>query len=211
MEDRIVYRVGAWGAIIGGVLAILVNVFRPEHATASHQFAMISVVVLSLLILLGLVALTRSMDDSPAASAWAGFGWAFGLVGVTFSVASHAIYATLDRDHDLIGANVLDGVELIGDSLLFAWTISFFGATALFYGLAMTSSSMYPSWLGRVTVGSSMVGFVAGFMGAFAGATSTSQLIFAISAGVFSLVIIYVGVLLLRRASTAVAISASRT
>lgn len=209
MEDRIVYRVGAAGATSGGVLAIVVNVFRAEHGTAIHQFAMISVVVLSLLILLGLVALTRSMDDSPAASAWAGFGWAFGLLGVTFSVASHVIYAALDRDHDLMGVDVLDGVELIADSLLFAWTISFFGATALFYGLAMASSSRYPSWLGWVTVGSGMVGFVSGFGHAFAGATSTSQLMFAISAGIFSLVIIYVGVLLLRRSSATAPIGAN--
>jgi len=211
MEDTIVYRVGAWGAIIGGVLAILVNVFRPEHATASHQFAMISVVVLSLLILLGLVALTRSMDDSPAASAWAGFGWAFGLVGVTFSIASHAIYAALDRDHDLLGAGVLGGVELVADSLFFVWAISFFGATALFYGLAMATSAIYPTWLGWVTVAGGVVGLVTGFMHAFAGATSTSQLLFAISAGVFSLVIIYLGVLLLRRSTSAVALTRNAT
>lgn len=210
MEDRIVYRVGAWGAIIGGILAIVVNVFRTEHATVSHQRAMIGIIVLSLLLLLGFFALTWSTDDTPA-SAWGRLAWGTALIGVTFSIASHAIYTALDRDHDLMGANVLDGVELIADSLFFAWAITFFGATALFYGLAMTMSASYPTWLGWVSVAGGVVGLVTGFMHAFAGATSTSQLLFALSAGLFSLVIIYVGVLLLRRSTSAVALTGNAT
>lgn len=210
MEDRIVYRVGAWGAIIGGILAIVVNVFRTEHATVSHQRAMIGIIVLSLFILLGFFALTRSIDGAPA-SAWGRLAWGTALIGVTFSVASHAIYAALDRDHDLLGADVLDGVELIADSLFFAWAITNFGAAALLYGVAMATSASYPTWLGWVTVAGGVVGLVAGFMHAFAGATSTSRLLFAISAGVFSLIIIYVGVLLLRRSSAAVALAPNAT
>ncbi|HEX6299768.1 MAG TPA: hypothetical protein VF148_04825 [Acidimicrobiia bacterium] len=210
MEDRIVYRVGAWGAIIGGILAIAVNVFRSEHATESHQRAMIGIIVLSLLILLGFFALTRSIDGAPA-STWGRLAWGTSLIGVTFSIASHAIYAALDRDHDLMGADVLDGVELVADSLFFAWAITFFGATALFYGLAMATSTSYPTWLGWVTVAGGVVGLITGFMHAFAGATSTSELLFALSAGIFSLVIIYMGVLLLRRSSTAVALTAKAT
>lgn len=210
MDDRVLYRVGAWGAIIGGILAIVVNVFRPEHATESHQLAMIGIIVLSLLLLLGFFALTWSIDGAPA-SAWGHLAWGFALIGVTFSIASHAIYAALDRDHDLMGAEVLDGVELIADSLFFAWAITFFAATALLYGLAMATSRSYPTWLGWVTVAGGVVGLVTGFMHAFAGATSTSKLLFAISAGVFSLVIIYMGVLLLRRSSAAVALTGNRT
>lgn len=210
MEDRIVYRVGAWGAIIGGILAIVVNVFRTEHATESHLRAMIVIIVLSLLILLGLFALTRSIDGAPA-SAWGRLAWGTALIGITFSIASHAIYAALDRDHELMGADVLHGVELIADSLFFAWAITFFGATALFYGLAIAASPSYPTWLGWVTAAGGVVGLVTGFMHAFAGATSTSELLFAISAGLFSLIIIYVGVLLLRRSPAAVALTGNAT
>lgn len=203
MEERIVHRVGAWAAIAGGIGAIAVNVFRAEHGTASHQRAMIGIIVVSLLFLLAFFALTRSIEDPPG-SAWGRLAWGTGLVGLTFSIASHAIYAAMDRSHDLMEAGTLDGVELIADSLFFAWAITFFGATALFYGLAMARSSGYPTWLGWVTIGGGIVGLVTGFMHAFDGATSTSELLFAISAGVFSLVIVFVGVLLLRRPSIAV-------
>ncbi|MGA7271869.1 MAG: hypothetical protein WB239_12425 [Acidimicrobiia bacterium] len=201
MEDRIGYRVGAWGAIIGGTLAIVVNVFRPEHATANHLRAMVGIIVVSLLFLPAFFALTRSIDNAPA-SGWARLAWGVALVGVTFSIASHAIYAALDRSHDVMGAGTLDGVELVADSLFFVWAITFFGATALLYGLAMARSSGYPTWLGWVTMSGGVVGFVAGFTHAFSGATSATESLFAISAGVFSLVILYVGILLLQQSST---------
>lgn len=111
----------------------------------------------------------------------------------------------------MTGAGALDSVALVGDGLRVAWAITLFGAAALFYGLAMAASRNYPTWLGWVTVVGGLVGLLAGFTYAFAGATSASKLMFAISAGVFSLVLLYVGVLLLRWSSTAVALTGKGT
>ncbi len=174
------------------------------------ELTMVGIIVASLLLLLAFVALTRSIDGTPAAG-WGRLAWSTALVGVTIGIAYHAIYSSLRRGTEVIGADVLDGVALIGDGLFAAWAITLFGAAALFYGLAMAASRSYPAWLGWVTVAGGIIGLVAGFSHAFAGAGSASRLLFAISAGVFSLVILYVGVLLLRRSSTLVAVSASET
>lgn len=224
MEERIVYRVGAWGAIIGGILAILVNVFRQGRSSdaVSHlrstvdmaatsgrwELTMVGIIVASLLLLLAFFALTQSVDDSRA-SAWGRLAWVTALVGTTIGIAYHAIYTGLQRGAEVMRAEALDSVALVGDGLYSAWAITLFGATALFYGLAMATSSRYPTWLGWVTVAGGVAGLVTGFMHAFAGVTSTSRLLFAISAGVFSLVVLYVGVLLLRRSSTSVALTAN--
>lgn len=226
MDDRIIYRVGAWGAIIGGILAIMVNVFRQGRRSdaVSHlrstvdmaatsgrwELTMVGIIVASLLLLLAFFALTRSIDDSPA-SAWGRLGWVTALVGTTIGISYHAIYTGLQRGAEVMRAEALDSVALVGDGLYFVWAITLFGTTALFYGLAMATSRSYPTWLGWVTAAGGVVGLVTGFMHAFAGATSASKLLFAMSAGVFSLVILYVGVLLLRQSSTAVALSANTT
>lgn len=219
MEDRIVYRVGAWGAIVGGILAIVVNLLGPRSdsgdvgdlqatvdtaaASGRWEITMVGIVVVSLLILLAFFALTRSIGESPG-EAWARLGWGFGLVGISLGIATHAIYSGLHRGAEALGAEALGGVALVADGLFFAWAITLFGAAALFYGLALAASRSYPTWLGGVTVGGALIGLLAGFMHAFAGTTSTSLLLFGISAGVFSLVILYVGVLMLRRSSTVV-------
>jgi hypothetical protein len=217
MEDRLVYQVGAWGAILGGVLAIVVNVLGPRPGSGSvgelratvdtaatsggWELTMVGIIVVSLLILLAFFALTRSFQDAPA-SGWGRLAWATALVGATIGIAAHAVYTGLHRGAGVMTADALDGVALVADGLFFAWVLTLFGATPLLYGLAMTRSHNYPTWLGWVTVIGGIVGLLAGFMHAFAGQTSTSVTLFAIGAGVFSLVIIYVGVLLLRQSST---------
>lgn len=219
MEDRIVFRVGAWGAIVGGILAIVVNVLgpRPDSGDVSDlqatvnvaatsgkwETTMVGIVVVSLLMLLAFFALTRSIGDSPG-EAWARLGWAFGLVGITIGIATHAIYTGLHRGAEAMGGDALGGVALVADGLFFAWAITLFGAAALCYGLALAASEVYPTWLGGVTMAGALVGLLAGFMHAFDGSTSTSLLLFGISAGVFSLVIIYVGIRLLRQSTAAV-------
>ena len=164
MEDQAVYRVGAWGAIVGGILAIVVNLLGPRSdsgdvgdlqatvntaATSGRwEITMVGIVVVSLLILLAFFALTRSISDSPG-EAWARLGWGFGLAGITIGIATHAIYAGLHRGAETMGADTLGGVALVADGLFFAWAITLFGAAALFYGLALAASRpIPPGWEG---------------------------------------------------------------
>lgn len=224
MEDRAVYRVGAWGAIIGGVLAIVVNAFGPrpdpdavgdlgatvDVATSNGRWeiTMVGIIVVSILILLALYALTRSVDGSPA-SGWGHLAWGTAVVGVTIGIAAHATYAGLHRGADMVSPDVLDGVALVADGLFAAWAITLFGATPLLYGLALRRSVDYPTWLGWATIGGGILGLIAGFTHAFAGATAASVVLFGVGAAIFALAILWVGVLLLRRVSAGALVSSA--
>ncbi len=217
MEDRTVFRVGAWAAIIGGILAVVVNVFAPRPAaddlgdptalldvvatSSAWELIQIGVVVALLLILAGFYAVTKSVKDAPA-SAWAHFGLGAAVIGTTIGVAAFAINASFGQAVDAVGVDALASAAVISGGLFNAWVITFFGLTALLYGLALAASDEYPSWLAWVTVLAGLVGLVTGFMDAFAGATEVSTFVlFPISSGVLTLVIIYLGVLLLGKAS----------
>lgn len=218
MEDRTVFRVGGWAAIIGGILAVVVNVLAPRPAaddlgdptalldvvatTSAWELIQIGVVVALLIILAGFYAVTESVKDAPA-SAWARFGLGAAVIGTTIGVAAFAINASFGQAVDAVGVDALASAAVISGGLFNAWVITFFGLAALLYGLALAASSEYPSWLGWVTVLAGLVGLATGFIDAFAGATEVSTFVlFPISSGLLTLVIIYLGVLLLGKAST---------
>ncbi len=217
MEDRTVFRVGAWAAIIGGILAVVVNVFAPRPAaddlgdptalldvvatTSAWELIQIGVVVALLIILAGFYAVTESVKDAPA-SAWARFGLGAAVIGTTIGVAAFAINASFGQAVDAVGVDALASAAVISGGLFNAWVITYFGLAALLYGLALAASSEYPSWLGWVTVLAGLVGLATGFIDAFAGATEVSTFVLVpISSGLLTLVIIYLGVLLLGKAS----------
>jgi hypothetical protein len=217
MEDKTVFRVGGWAAIIGGILAVVVNVFAPRPAaddlgdptalldvvatSSAWELIQIGVVVALLIILAGFYAVTKSVKDAPA-SAWASFGLGAAVVGTTIGVATFAINANLASGLDSVGADALASAAVITGGLFNVWVITYFGLAALLYGLALAASDEYPSWLGWVTVLAGLVGLVTGFIDAFAGATEVSTFVlFPISSGVLTLVIIYLGVLLLGKAT----------
>lgn len=222
MEDRVVYRVGAWGAIIGGALAIVANAFGPRpdsdalgdlratvdvaRSSGRWEITMIGIIVISVLILLALYALTRSVDGTPA-SGWGRLAWGTAVAGVAVGIAAHAVYASLSRGADAIAPEVLDGVALVADGLFSAWAIVLFGATPVLYGLALRRSVAYPSWLGWGTIGGGIVGLVAGIDHAFGGATSASMVLFGVGAAVFALAVMSTGVVLLRRVSAGAIVS----
>ena len=217
MEDRTVFRVGAWAAIIGGILAVVVNVFAPRPAaddlgdptalldvvgtTSNWELIQIGVVVAVLIILAAFYAVTKSVRDAPA-SAWARFGLGAAVIGTTIGVATFAVNASFASGVDSVGADAMASAVVISGGLFDAWVITYFGLAALLYGLALAASNEYPSWLGWVTILAGVVGLVTGFIDAFAGATEASTFVlFPISSGLLTLVIIYLGVLLLGKAS----------
>lgn len=218
MEDRTVFRVGGWAGIIGGILAILVNVFypRPESANLGDPVAYLQLadaqawewlhlaLIATLLIILAVFyAVTKTIDDGPA-SAWARFGLGAVVIGTAIALAGFGIQATFGQGLDELGADALASGAYIGGGLLNVWVITYFGLGALLYGLAIAASKAYPSWLGWVTALGGLVGIVSGAVDIVAGPNSASTFVlFPISSGILTLVIIYLGVLLLRRPAPA--------
>ena len=220
MGDRTVFRVGGWAAIIGGVLAVVVNVVSPRGSaddlgdptafvsvaatTTGWELIQTGVVVALLLLLAGFYAITKSIEDVPAKT-WTRFGLGAVTIGTTIGVAAFAINAGLLQGGEAIGSDVVSGIAFyVGGGLFNAWTLVYFGLGAGLYGMALAASNRYPTWLGWVTVLAGLVGLISGFMNVLAGATEVSTFVlFPISSGVLTLVIIYLGVLLLRDATPA--------
>jgi len=70
------------------------------------------------------------------------------------------------------------------------------------FGIAMITSTAYANRLGWVTIVAGVAGLAAGFMDSLLGLTTASTFVlFPISSGLFTLIVLYIGVLLLRRAS----------
>jgi hypothetical protein len=216
MQNRTVLRVGAWAAILGGILGIVVNAFNPLrpkadelgdpfaplHAAAisgSWEVVQIGVIVALLFFLAAFYTITRSIPDNPA-QGWASFGLGAVFLGITLSVAGFAIYAGLPSAIEELGVDALVGVGVAVGGLLTGSQIVLFGVGGLLYGAAIVSSKTYPTWLGWAIGAGGVAGLVAGFMDAFIGPTvATNFVLFPVSSGLLILSVIYIGVLMLRK------------
>ena len=97
----------------------------------------------------------------------------------------------------MVSASFVEG------GLFRVWVITFFGLAAALYGLAFITSVEYPTWLGWVALIAGVVGLVTGFSDSLVGLTEVSAFVlFPITSGLTTLVIIYLGVRFLRPPST---------
>lgn len=216
MEDKTVLRVGAWAAIVGGILAVVVNVLAPRTSSADlgdpaaqvdlattssgWELTRVGIMVALLILLAAFYAITRSIAEAPARG-WARLGLGAVLLATNIGVALFAIETGLGDGADVLGADVAGGVAFVVSGLESVWILTS-GLAALLYGIALITSSTYPTWLGWITLLSGLVGLVAGFMDFLVGATAVSSLIlFPVSSGLLTLIVIYIGVLLFRKTS----------
>ena len=159
-------------------------------------------IAVALLILLGaFYVISHSIKDAPA-KGWAHLGMGFILAGTAIGVTVFAIQGEFARGIDVMGADSLVSAAFVTGALMKGWTLTYFGFGALLFGIALAVSSEYPTWLGGVTVLAGLVGLVDGFMEFFAGTSqTTTYYLFPISSGLLTLVVLYEGVLLFRKAS----------
>jgi hypothetical protein len=222
-----VLRVGAACAVVGPILAIIVNILHPRPSTADvgkhEEFArMVSehgnwvaihvmLIIAFILFLGGLVALAYSLDDGvtswlarPALVA-ALVGTAIGLVQASTDLAARqtstdwASASAADKENAL---RVVAAVEDIDFLLLSVELVLFFGVAFILYGLAVAASSRYPSRLGWIAVVVGVGSIGVGIAQAFHGRASMLTVIgIPIVAGALSLWLLVMGVLLWRRES----------
>jgi hypothetical protein len=217
MDERTTLRIGGWGAIIGGLLAVLVNVIRPrpsegpgdlsaavETAEANADLwrsAEIGAMVALLLLSVGFYAITKSIEDSPGRT-WGRLGLGAVLVGTTLGVAAATISKGVGQAGNQISGEAVEAVLWVGAALLGAFVITYTGVAALLYGIALIQAIRFPTWLGWLTVLAGLSGLAAGLINAFAGSTTLSTLVLLpISILLLAFALVYVGVLLLRMPS----------
>jgi hypothetical protein len=181
-------RLGGMAGIAAGVLGIIANILHPRLAPKDlgnpiktldmiagyglWKLDHLAVVVASLLALVGLIAIARSMMSS-AGAPWArvalGAAIATGAVGVVSFAIDGSVMGAIAKEWagtpGAARAEVLNRFSLANyfDAAFFSMTVfGLFGATQLLYGLAMRESKMYPAWVGPAAIVGGTIGLVSG-------------------------------------------------
>ncbi|MGH7267208.1 MAG: hypothetical protein ACREMB_20505 [Candidatus Rokuibacteriota bacterium] len=205
MTDRSpLYRLGGASAMAGAVLGLVANLLHPrtrDILSTETQLRMaaesgfwildhLAILLATLLITGGLVALARSVRE-PAAAAWARLGLAAALVSAALSSVLWALDGIVLREVALAWAAAAGGektalsaaahvLRQTNLALLAVWTIVYFGITTMLYGAALARSAAYPGWLGRVALGAGLASLLVGLTLALTGPSHlVSNVLFA--------------------------------
>lgn len=225
MSDRALHRIGSASAIIGAVVAVITNVLHPRVSDYSSPEVLLQaiagssiwvadhlgLIVGTLLILAGLVALSRSITGEPAAAVArlavvaAVVSAAMGLVllGIDGIVAKQTAvaWAAAPAAEKAPALRVAVAVEDIAFALFSLLIVLQFGVTLFLYGLAVALSDAYPRWLGwlavAVAAGSAVVGLAQATNGP---SVLVTNILFPILSSIAILWVLVMGVLLGRKA-----------
>lgn len=227
MPERSLFRIGSVSAIVGAILAIVVNLLHPRSATLENPEAFlrmiagsgvwvgdhVGVVFAVLLITGGLVAVYRSITREPGA-AWARLGFAGTLVsaailcvlmatdGIAIKVLSK-VWANAPDAEKAAAFHVAHALAQVNLAVFSVWIIVFFGVTIILYGLAVVTSDVYPKWLGWVALlaglGSALIGLNQAYRGP---SFLVSNVLFVIFSLIITIWVLVIGFLLWRKAGS---------
>lgn len=228
MREPSFLRLGAGALLAGTVLAGVNDVIvpgRPSETAVSPDYlnliadrvtwvgTHVGMIIGLLLVILGLVALSRSVGGRRAGMARLGevtalVGGTIGLVALgtkglamkeiafAWAGASGAEQAAL-----LAAARAVNAFQL---SLATVSTVVYAGVTPILFGLALNGSDDYPSWLGWLALVAGVGGVVFGLVQAYGG---TSYMVSEVLLGLVRLSLtiwtFVLGILLWRQASAA--------
>jgi hypothetical protein len=223
-EEGSIFRIGSVAGIIGSLLAMVGNLLHPATpigdpegaagtiAQSANWVLVHLVIVVGLILMLGgLVAISRSIEDG-VPGALTRLGSVAAVAGVTVGVilvivdgvaAKHLADAWEAAPPEKAAAalRVVLGEEAINFALASLFNILFAGVTFILLGLAVAWSGEYPGWLGWVAVvagvGSVPVGLVQAYTGESIGFTRIATIIFPT---VITLWVVVMSVLLWRKA-----------
>ncbi|MGH2685229.1 MAG: hypothetical protein ACRDJP_07175 [Actinomycetota bacterium] len=220
MADRTVLRIGSWAAIVGALGAMIANVLHPRFdsfadpvteeiriAGESDMWVPIHVAILISLALIafGLFAVARSMKggtgEGAARVALGGL-----LISTPIALLGVAIDGYVPKAFaDSIGTGAVDpaggaaAAVHLGWAAFMALVITFQGVTPALFGAAVVADRTWPTWLGWGAIVVGLIAAIAGLIGLLDGASAAFFLVFTISAGILTLWVLALGVLLARR------------
>ena len=164
------------------------------------------------LMLEGLVAVRHSIQGG-LPEALARLGVATGVAGIAIGVVLVILdgvaakqladqWAVAPPEERAIALAVVLANETINFALASSFNIVFAGATFLLFGLAIALDDVYPRWLGWVAVAAGALSVGAGLIQALTGEpTMASRVLTIIGPTVITLWLLYVGILMVRRAT----------
>ena len=226
MSEPLLSRIGSVSAIVGGGLAIVVNILHPRTAGLEQPENWLAMVAASgiwlgdhvaimfpnLLLTGGLIAIAHSITKERGA-AWAQLGYA----GAVVSAALLAVWIAVDGIATKTVADAwasapaaektaafrLGHAMLRIDLALFSVWLLVWGITVAVYGLAVTTSRVYPRWLGVVAI---LGGLGAALVALGQALTGPSYLMTNVLVGIFAFIlttwVMVMGVFLWRQGSS---------
>jgi hypothetical protein len=234
MSERAQFKLGGGSAVIGAVLALILNGLHPHVDTAEAVLRAaagndnwlslhLGLILGVLLILGGLVVVTRTFGDG-AGALLAQLGLVTAVLGVGLFLTNFALdgMATQNVARAWLNAPAADRalafrIAETFDQITFAlytlWVIVFTGLAFVVYGLAILTDTVYPKWFGWVAVLAGSGSVVVGLAQAYAGRSAAIEIGFVVCSVTVTLWMLAIGIVLWRRAdgtvNTAVSSGAS--
>jgi hypothetical protein len=220
-DDRPVLRLGGACAVAGGVLGVVLNLIHPRTSDigatevelrlieengrwlAVHAGILVALVIA----FLGLVAIAVSMYGERGL--WARVALYSAIASAPVAIISVAIDGIAMKEIADAWADAPDRVfaaaDAVGQLNVAAFDgliISLFGMTPIFAGIALAGSSLYPRWIGILSVVGGVIGLIAGFTQALTGLEPlTANVLFPLASLAFTIVLITAGLTLWQKAS----------
>ena len=192
MKDRSLIRLGAAFGLAGSAIAVLTNLFHPRTPVDddAEWFRVIAdsglwnlvhllIGVAILLVLAGLVALSRYIQDTPG-SAWGTFTLVVGVVGAAVALVHTAVDGFAFKhvaDRWAAGGAPGDGplyelvqmMDAISGGLFNMFNGTLLGVVPLLGGMAVLRSGRFGAWVGLVGIIGGAIGMALDVYGTIGG------------------------------------------
>jgi hypothetical protein len=230
------YRIGGMAGMISGVIAVVANALHPRLSPSDlgdtekvldmvagyslWRIDHLAIIVALLVGLVAFVAISRSITDFPAAS-WSRIALVSAIAtgaiaAVSFAIDGFVLGGVADEWATASGGArevILERMITLEhlDAALFAMNIiGLFGATQLLFGIALTQSSDFPSWIGITALVAGFTGVVSGVWMWMVGEANIGNflVLFSITSVLFALWLLAASAVLLRRSRGALSVSA---
>ncbi len=175
MTDRRLFKMGSIAGIWGSIAAFPFVVTHP-HLPPGDAVGVLEVVrdfgpwlflhmglmFVLIVILLGLAAISRSIEEEKASS-WATCAFWVGVIGTVFGILGQGvdglgfevakdIWTSAPQADQGTAVLVAGGVAGVATGIFILVLFFYFGLTSLMYGLTFAQSKEYPAWLTAMTL-----------------------------------------------------------
>lgn len=204
IEATWLMRIGAVGAVAGGLLAGIGNAIHPitprgDAGGVAHVIAHsdawtaihLAIVVGLLGMLAGLIGLRQALPTSGFAGAMTRYGLTAGVIGTVLGIVTVILdgvgakqlanaWAAAPADAQPMALQIVTANETVNFALAGAFNATYAGLTFIAYGLAVARSDAFPRWLGWIAVVAGTFSVLAGGFQALSGQPSTTSLVLTI-------------------------------
>lgn len=225
MPERTWLRMGAASAFVGALLLLVTHALYPIPAEGAEarlqQIAESSVWILermsfaaaSLVVMGTWVAISRTITTG-LAETWARLGLTAAVIGTAALVVAMGVsgfgykeaaeaWMSAPEAEKAAAFYAARAVELGGTGLFAMMFSVLYGVAPILYGLAIVTSDVYPKWLGWVAVAIGVAGVPAEHVLAFGWSDALGGALFAVSAFLFMVWLVAIGLIMWRRAPAA--------